>query len=264
MSRPLPIALTIAGSDSGGGAGVQADLKTFHQFGVYGTSAITAVTAQNTVGVKSIHPIPLTDVRAQIDAVVTDLPPVAFKTGMLGSTELVECVADRITAHALGNYVMDPVMVSTSGHRLLSEDAERAIANLLLPMTDLVTPNLHEAAILTGDVIASVDDMARAARHLVERGASAALVKGGHLDGDATDLLWDGSEERLWQRPRIDTAHTHGTGCTLSAAITAGLALGQDLDSAVERAIRFIGRAIESAPGLGQGHGPVNHFSPVD
>ena len=265
MTSPtLPIALTIAGSDSGGGAGIQADLKTFHAFGVYGTSVITAVTAQNTRGVTSIHPIPVGHVMAQIDAVATDLPPAALKTGMLATAELVSTVADAIRKLDFAGYVMDPVMVATSWDRLLEEAAERSLVEELLPLATVVTPNLDEAAILTGLVVETVDGMSAAAKRIVELGASAALVTGGHLDGDAVDLLWNGFDQRIWRRPRIDTRHTHGTGCTLSAAIAAGLAHGHDLVQSVDRATRFIGRAIAAAPRLGQGRGPVNHFVVVD
>lgn len=256
-----PIALTIAGSDSGGGAGIQADLKTFHRFGVYGTSAITAVTAQNTTGVQAIHPVPVRDVRAQIDSVVTDLRPDALKTGMLATAELAREVARTIREYDLDNYVLDPVMVATSGDRLLESDAESALGEALLPLSTVVTPNLEEAAILVGRPVGTLEEMRSAARALVESGAQAALVKGGHLDGDAIDLLWDGADEYLFRRPRIDTRHTHGTGCTLSAAIAAGLARGDALVDAVEAATRFVGRAIATAPGLGRGRGPVNHFA---
>jgi hydroxymethylpyrimidine/phosphomethylpyrimidine kinase len=255
-----PIALTIAGSDSGGGAGIQADLKTFCAFEVYGTSAITAVTAQNTVGVSSIHAVPVTAVRAQIDAVVTDLRPNAFKTGMLTTQELVCEVAKAIHEHRLDRYVMDPVMVATSGDRLLDSGAEASLANELLPLTTLITPNLHEAAILLDTPLSSLKDLRAASRSLVERGAGAALIKGGHLEGEAIDILWDGSEEHIWRRPKIKTTRTHGSGCTLSAAITAGLARSDDLVDAVDRAIRFVVRAIRTAPPLGEGNGPLNHF----
>jgi hydroxymethylpyrimidine/phosphomethylpyrimidine kinase len=264
MAARLPIALTIAGSDSGGGAGIQADLKTFHQFGVFGTSVITAVTAQNTRGVSAIHAIPLADVVAQIDALADDLPPAAFKTGMLATARLVTAVADAVRRHGLPRYVMDPVMVATSGDRLLEPAAEHSLRDDLLPLATVVTPNLEEAAILSGMTVESLDDMAAAARRIVELGAAAALVKGGHLRGEAVDLLWDGVEQRLWRRPRIETRHTHGTGCTLSAGIAAGLARGDDLVRSVDRATRFVGRAIAAAPALGKGRGPVNHFVPVD
>jgi hydroxymethylpyrimidine/phosphomethylpyrimidine kinase len=263
MPDPRPIALTIAGSDSGGGAGIQADLKTFHAHGVFGTSALTAVTAQNTLGVTAVHSIPLGVVRAQIEAVVSDLPPQALKSGMLATAELVETVADAIESHELPNFVLDPVMVATSGDRLLEADAEASLVTRLLPLASVVTPNLHEAQILTGLDVRSVPEMRIAAKALVELGAGAALLKGGHLGGDAVDLLWDGSEERVWRKPRLDTPHTHGTGCTLSAAIAAGLARGLPLIYATERAVQWVARAIESAPRLGAGHGPVDHFAPV-
>ena len=262
MTSPkLPIALTIAGSDSGGGAGIQADLKSFHAFGVFGTSAITAVTAQNTLGVRAIHPIPLRIVRDQIDAVAEDLPPGGAKTGMLATAGLVRTVARALREHGIPNYVMDPVMVATSGDRLLDEDAQEALVADLMPLATLVTPNLHEAAILTGRPVSTVREMRLAARSLVEMGAGAALVKGGHLpEGEAVDLFWDGTVERTWRRSRMDTPHTHGTGCTLSAAAAAGLARGLPLAEAVDLAVDFVARAIRTAPGLGRGHGPVNHF----
>lgn len=258
----LPIALTIAGSDSGGGAGIQADLKTFHQFGVFGTSAVTAITAQNTIGVTAIHPIPLPDVRAQIDAVATDLRPEALKTGMLATGALARAVAEAIEHHDLRRLVVDPVMVATSGDRLLEADAESALREHLVPLATLVTPNLEEAEILTGRTVRTAPEMLRAAQAIVEAGAGAVLVKGGHLEGGIIDVLWDGRRETVWRHERIETRHTHGTGCTLSAAITAGLASGRDLGRAVDLAIAFITRAIATAPGLGSGRGPVNHFAP--
>jgi hydroxymethylpyrimidine/phosphomethylpyrimidine kinase len=262
MSTSLPIALTIAGSDSGGGAGIQADLKTFHAFGVYGTSAITAITVQNTLGVTGIHPIPLETVRGQIDAVASDLPPAAVKTGMLATVPLVEAVARAIREHDLGNLVVDPVMVATSGDRLLEAAAESAIARVLLPLATLVTPNLHEARILTGLPVEGEEGMEAAARKLVAMGAAAALVKGGHMGGEeSVDLLFDGREVRSWRRPRILTRHTHGTGCTLSAAVAAGLARGLGTGDAAAAAIDYVARAITTAPGLGRGNGPVNHFA---
>ena len=258
----LPIALTIAGSDSGGGAGIQADLKTFHAFGVFGTSALTAITAQNTRGVSAIHPIPLEVVRAQIEAVAEDLPPAGFKTGMLATVPLVETVAQAIREHGLPNYVLDPVMVATSGDRLLDADAEGALVRELLPLSALITPNLHEAGILTGKPVTTLEDMRAAAHGLVEMGAGATLVKGGHLGkGEAVDLLWDGSREWSWRRLRMETPHTHGTGCTLSAAAAACLARGLPLPEAVDQAVDFVARAIGTAPGLGGGRGPVNHFA---
>jgi hydroxymethylpyrimidine/phosphomethylpyrimidine kinase len=258
----LPIALTIAGSDSGGGAGIQADLKTFQAFGVFGTSALTAITAQNTLAVSAIHAIPLEIVRAQIDALAQDLFPAATKSGMLATAELVETVATTIRDHGIPNYVLDPVMVATSGDRLLDEDAEGALVEQLLPLASLVTPNLHEAEILTGASVTTLDNMRMAARTLVGMGAGAALVKGGHLEGEeAVDLLWDGEEERIWRRTRMETTNTHGTGCTLSAAAAAALARKHSLAEAVDMALDFVARAIRTAPGLGRGHGPVNHFA---
>lgn len=262
MDHPLPVALTIAGSDSGGGAGIQADLKTFHAFGVFGTSALTAITAQNTLGVHAVHAVPLDIVEAQIQAVAEDLPPGATKTGMLATSDLVRTVARKIRELSLPNLVVDPVMVSTTGHRLLDPDAEEALAEELLPLATLVTPNLHEAGILVRERVDSLEAMAWAARRLVEMGARAALVKGGHLSQDkAVDLLWDGRRERIWERPRLTTRHTHGTGCTLSAAAAAGLARALPLEEAVALAVDFVARAIASAPGLGRGFGPVNHFA---
>ncbi len=196
-----------------------------------------------------------------------DLRPDALKTGMLATAELAREVARAIREHGLGTYVMDPVMVATSGDRLLESDAEAALAEDLLPLAAVVTPNLEETAILLGRPVTTLDEMRSAARSLVEMGAAAALVKGGHQPGDGeqvVDVLWDGSTEHVFRHPRIDTPHTHGTGCTLSAAIAAGLARGDDLGDAVERAIRFVGRAIETAPGLGGGRGPVNHFASLD
>ena len=259
---PAPaVALTIAGSDSGGGAGIQADLKTFHAFGVFGTSAVTAITAQNTVRVSAVHTVPIKVVRAQIDAVMGDLDPAAVKTGMLATAEMVVEVARAITHHRLDHFVLDPVMVATSGDSLLGKDAEEALVRDLLPQAELITPNLHEARILTGREIATPADMSWAARELVRMGARAALVKGGHLSAEEiVDVLWDGSAEHTWSRPRIATVNTHGTGCTLSAGVTANLALGVPLKDAVDGALDFVARAIATASDLGQGHGPVNHF----
>ncbi|MGD2045038.1 MAG: bifunctional hydroxymethylpyrimidine kinase/phosphomethylpyrimidine kinase [Gemmatimonadota bacterium] len=264
MSISPPIALTIAGSDSGGGAGIQADLKTFQAFGVFGTSAITAITAQNTRGVDAIHAVPVDVVRAQIDAVVSDLRPAALKSGMLATAELVSTVASAIHEHGLRRYVLDPVMVATSGDRLLEEDAVATIARKLVPLADLVTPNLPEAAILADMEVETPDEMVKAGRRILDLGAGAVLIKGGHLQGEIVDILLGSGEERRWSRPRIDTQHTHGTGCTLSAAIAASLSLGRDLPDAVEQGIRFTGRAIAEAPGLGSGRGPVNHFVDID
>jgi hydroxymethylpyrimidine kinase/phosphomethylpyrimidine kinase len=257
----LPVALTIAGSDSGGGAGIQADLKTFHAFGVFGTSAITAITAQDTRGVHGVHAVPVDLVRRQIEVVADDLRPAAFKTGMLATAELVEAVAAAIRELRLPRYVLDPVMVATSGDRLLDRDAESAVSDLLLPLAALVTPNLDEARLLAGRAVEGEADMLAVANALVERGAEAALVKGGHLEGEeVVDVLVDSAGSRTWRRRKLRTTSTHGTGCTLSAAIAAGLALGRPLRQAVDIALDYAHRAIADAPGLGAGHGPLNHF----
>jgi hydroxymethylpyrimidine/phosphomethylpyrimidine kinase len=260
----VKIALTIAGSDSGGGAGIQADLKTFHQFGVFGTSAIVALTAQNTCGVRAVEAVSHRMVEAQLDALAADLPPDALKTGMLADTGLVALVAAAIRAHRWSPLVLDPVMVSTSGDRLLSPGAERVLREALLPLAAVVTPNLDEAEILTGRAVRDVPAMERAGAELLALGAAAALVKGGHLDEPVlTDVLVSPRGVRRFPRTRLATAATHGTGCTLSSAITAGLALGRDLDTAVGDALDYVARAIAAAPGLGQGHGPLNHTVPA-
>lgn len=256
----LPVVLSIAGSDSGGGAGIQADLKTFQAAGTFGTTAVTAITAQNTLGVTAVHPVPLDVVRAQIDAVCLDLRPAACKSGMLATRELVGLVADAIRDHRLTKYVLDPVMVATSGARLLAEDAERNVAESLVPLATLVTPNLDEAAILVGHPVRGEEEMARAAEAIVGMGAGAALLKGGHLEGDdLVDILYDGTDWYEWRRLKQVTTSTHGTGCTLSAAIAAGLAHGQPLPAAVDRALEYVQRALAAAPGLGRGHGPMDH-----
>ena len=260
----MRIALTIAGSDSGGGAGIQADLKTFQRFDVFGTSAITAVTAQNTRGVSRWEAISPELVRAQIDAVAEDLAPAAFKTGMLANAAVASAVAQAIRDHALRNYVLDPVMVATSGDVLFESDAIEVIRRELVPLAALITPNLHEAEILTGEEIADEDAMARAAETLVkDLGAQAALIKGGHLDSGerVVDILYDGNV-RAFRARRLATTSTHGSGCTLSAAITAQLARGESLHAAVRRSIDYVHNAIATAPGLGSGHGPLNHLAP--
>ena len=260
----MKIALTIAGSDSGGGAGIQADLKTFHQFGVFGTSVVTAVTAQNTRRVEAWQAVPVALVVRQLDALAEDLPPLAVKSGMLASGEIVEVVAAAIARHRLPNYVLDPVMVATSGDRLLAPEAGALVAQHLLPLAALVTPNLDEAAMLVGEEVRNRSQMARAARALLKLGARAALVTGGHLEGEEiVDVLAADGALREFAHRRIDTASTHGTGCTLSAAIAAGLAHGRGLPQAVADALDFVQRAIAAAPGLGGGHGPLNHFVPA-
>jgi hydroxymethylpyrimidine/phosphomethylpyrimidine kinase len=269
----LPIALTIAGSDSGGAAGIQADLKTFHQFGVYGTTVIAALTAQNTRAVTAVHPVPAAFVDAQLQALADDLPPHALKSGMLATAELVERVAAAIERFGWRAYVLDPVMVASSGARLLSPDAEALVRERLVPRAQLVTPNLDEAEILVGFPVRDPAAMERAGGSLVERGAGAALIKGGHLAGrDLVDVLVTRAATTRFRHPRLDTTSTHGTGCTLSAAITAGLARWNATGSSqppplaelAGAALDFVARAIAAAPGLGGGRGPVNHLVPAD
>jgi hydroxymethylpyrimidine/phosphomethylpyrimidine kinase len=260
----MKIALTIAGSDSGGGAGIQADLKTFHQFGVHGTSAIVALTAQNTLGVRAVHAVPAAMVDAQLAALAEDLPPDAVKTGMLATSALVRQVATAIRTHGWRRYVCDPVMVATSGDRLLDAEAEAVIRERLLPLALLVTPNLDEAAILSQLPVGTPSEMAAAGHKLLDLGAGAALIKGGHLVGAImTDVLVTADGTREFTHPRLATRSTHGTGCTLSAAITAGLALGRPLHQAVADGLDYVHRAMREAPQLGQGHGPLNHRVPA-
>jgi hydroxymethylpyrimidine/phosphomethylpyrimidine kinase len=254
------VALTIAGSDPSGGAGIQADLKTFHQFGVYGEAAITLLTVQNTAGVSRVECVPARLVIDQVRAVLEDIPPGAAKTGALGNAEIVEAVAEMAAGFEFP-LVVDPVMVSKHGAPLISPDACEAIAERLLPRAFLVTPNLEEAAALTGIEVRDVGAMREAAARLCKAGARAALVKGGHLEGSATDVLFARGEWHEFTAPRLKTRSTHGTGCTYSAAITAELARGSELEAAIARAKAFVTEAIRTAPGLGQGAGPLNHHA---
>lgn len=256
------VCLTIAGSDPSGGAGIQADLKTFHQFGVYGEAAITLLTVQNSVRVSRVQVLPPWLVLEQIAAVIEDIPPAAAKTGALGSAEVVEAVAGA-AANWKFPLVVDPVMISKHGLPLLPQEAIRVVSAELLPRAALVTPNVPEAEALTGMKIVTLDDMREAAAAIHRLGAGAVLIKGGHLAGDATDVLYDGREWQEFPGERIETRNTHGTGCTYSAAITAGLARGQALADAVAAAKRFIEAAIRTNPGLGHGSGPVNHHARV-
>ncbi|HET7483543.1 MAG TPA: bifunctional hydroxymethylpyrimidine kinase/phosphomethylpyrimidine kinase [Actinomycetota bacterium] len=255
----LPVALTIAGSDSGGGAGIQADLKVFFALGCHGTSALTALTAQNTVGVRGIHEVPEEFVVSQIDAVVDDLGVAAAKTGMLASAGIVQAVAKAVEAAAITNLVVDPVFVSKHRDRLLASDAVDSLKRHLIPLALVVTPNLHEASGLVDIDISSLDDMREAARRLHGLGARTVLVKGGHLDDDlAIDVFYDGDRMTELSGPRFDTADTHGTGCAISAAIAAYLARGYAVGDAVAAAKEFISGAIEHSLRLGGGYGPVN------
>lgn len=254
------IAMTIAGSDSGGGAGIQADLKTFAAWEVYGTSVIVALTAQNTLGVHAVHAVPAEMITAQLDAVVSDIPPDAVKTGMLATRELVELVAGAIEHGLWDEYVCDPVMVSTSGDRLLDENAIEAVRDRLVPLALCVTPNLDEAEILTGLTVRNPEQMVEAGKALLDLGATSALIKGGHLVSDIlVDIFVTEDHVARFTRPRQQTRATHGTGCTLSAAITAALALGIEIEHAVPMALDYLQKAIYAAPGIGQGKGPVWH-----
>ena len=253
--------LSIAGSDSGGGAGIQADLKTMAALGCFGMTAITALTAQNTTGVRSIHAVPARMLADQIDAVVEDIGVDAVKIGMLHSAEIVQTVAAAIDRHHLPRVVLDPVMIATSGAVLIDEQAVAVIVRELFPKAAVITPNLDEAALLVRRPIATEDDMASAARQLIDMGANAALVKGGHLRGDTvTDLLLVRGAEPVWMRaPRIATPNTHGTGCTLSSAIATFLGQGVPLEQAIDRARGFVRSALRAAPGFGAGAGPLGH-----
>jgi hydroxymethylpyrimidine/phosphomethylpyrimidine kinase len=254
----LPVALTIAGSDSGGGAGIQADLKTFAALGVHGTSAITAITAQNTVSVTDIFELSPALISSQIAAVVDDIGVDAAKTGMLSSSEIIDAVATAIKRHGIRNLVVDPVMVAKAGARLLRDDAVDALRTLLLPLAAIITPNLPEAEVLLGRPIRTIDERRQAARDLVAMGSRAAVVKGGHAGEDVTDVYWDGIELVELKAERVATRNTHGSGCVFSAAITAGLATGLEPLAAVREAKEFITGAIEASLELGHGHGPVN------
>ncbi len=255
-----PVALTIAGSDPSGGAGIQADLKTFHQFGVYGEAVITLITVQNTVAVKRVEVLDPALVAAQAVAVCEDIPPGAVKTGALGNAAVIRAVAEVARRFAFC-LVVDPVMVSKHGAPLLGEAGEEVLRRELLPLARLVTPNLPEASVLSGAPVSDPASMREAARRILDLGPKAVLVKGGHLGSGAVDILFDGSDWIELREEKIDTPHTHGTGCTYSAAITACLAKGMALPEAVIRAKAFITRAIRENPGLGRGSGPVNHHA---
>jgi len=261
-NRPVPVALTIAGSDSGGGAGIQADLKTFTVLGVYGMSVITAITAQNTVAVTRADALAPDLVVAQFDAVMEDIGCDSAKTGMLANAQIIEVVADRAKRHALTTLVVDPVMVAKSGDALLAAEARDALINVLLPVSAVVTPNLHEAGVLVGREIATPEDMREAAAEIADMGPQAVVVKGGHLPDQPMDLLYlrDSGEEIALTGKRFETKNSHGTGCTFSAAIAAFFARGDDLVAAVRQAKTFISLAIEHSLDLGAGHGPTNHI----
>jgi len=258
-----PVALTIAGSDSGGGAGIQADLKSMQANGAYAASVITAITAQNTVAVTNAMDVPVDMIVAQIDAVMEDLPVRAAKTGMLSSIAIIEVVAERLAHYNIGNLVVDPVMISKSGFDLLHPDAMAALRDRMLPLATVCTPNVQEAMRLTGmSSIRTESDARRAACIIHEMGPQAVLLKGGHLDDEmyAVDVLYDGQDFRVYREPRIDTKNTHGTGCTYASAIAANLAQGMALNAAVARAKLYVTKAIRAGLDIGAGHGPTDHF----
>ncbi len=255
-------ALTIAGSDSGGGAGIQADLKTFTAFGVFGTSAITALTAQNTTGVQGIHEVDSEFVRQQITSVLDDIGTDAVKTGMLVNPRIVKVVAKTVREYRLKNVVVDPVMIAKSGDSLLSEEACKTVIDELIPLSLVITPNIHEAEAMLGKVIKTRDDMKEAAKDIKDMGCKWVIIKGGHMDDSmATDVVYNGTEFFLLSEPRHDTKNSHGTGCTFSSAIAAGLAKGYSPLKAIQQAKAFVSMAIKEAVDIGKGHGPTNHFA---
>ena len=256
----VPKALTIAGSDSGGGAGIQADLKTFSAFRVFGTSVLTAITAQNSVGVHGVHELPPAFVRAQLDAVLSDFGADAVKIGMLSSAAIAGAVAEGLGAHAHGPIVLDPVMIAKSGDPLLRPDARQVLIDRVLPLAEVVTPNLPEAGALASMTVADEKTMEEAARRIGALGARTVLVKGGHLKDSATDILWDGTRITRYAAPRVGSASPHGTGCTLSSAIAAGLARGRALDDAIRDAKAYVTAAIREGFAAGRGVGVLRHF----
>ena len=255
----MKTALTIAGSDSSGGAGIQADLKTMIANGVYAMTAITALTAQNTTGVQGIFEVTPEFLEQQIDSVFTDIRPDAVKIGMVSSVGLIESIAKKLKQYEAENIVVDPVMVATSGSRLISEDAIGALKELLLPMATVLTPNIPEAEVLSGMEVKTADDMIAAAKYISETYHCAVLCKGGHQLNDANDLLYRNGDYKWFNGKRIDNPNTHGTGCTLSSAIASNLAKGYDLDTAVERAKAYVSGALAAMLDLGQGSGPMDH-----
>ena len=260
--KEVPSALTIAGTDPSGGAGIQADLKTFQELKSYGMSVITSVVSQNTTGVQDVYHLPTSVIETQLDSVLDDMDVHAFKTGMIADREMMEVIREK-TKNLGIPYVMDPVMVTTSGDTLIEEDARDFLRDELLPLTTVVTPNIPEAEYLLNRKIEHVEDMKKAAKDIVtEFGVEAALIKGGHIKGDATDFLYDGNELHTFSADRVDTKHTHGTGCTLSAAITAYISQGYSLEGAVDNAKKYVTLAIQHSLALGNGSGPTNHWAP--
>ncbi len=257
----MKTALTIAGTDPSGGAGIQADIKTMTANGVFALAAVTAVVAQNTTGVKSFRESPPDFLAQQLDCVFTDIFPDAVKTGMVASVPLIGVIADKLEEYGAGNIVVDPVMVATSGDRLIAEDALEALKSRLLPLAAVLTPNIPEAEILCGRAVRTEEDMVRAARDIGGTYGCAVLCKGGHQISDASDFLWQpGGKERWFRSRRVDNPNTHGTGCTLSSAIASNLAKGFDLETAVERAKEYISGALSACLNLGHGSGPMDHM----
>lgn len=260
MKTRVPRAMTVAGSDSGGGAGIQADLKTFAAFGVYGTSAITAITAQNTVGVVAVHELPPKMVAAQIDAVVKDIGVDGAKTGMLANTGIIEVVAEKVKEHRIEKLVVDPVMVAKSGDPLLRPEAIQALKERLLPFAYIVTPNLPEAEVLVGRKLEGEEEIREAAKEIHGMGPKFVVIKGGHRTGDATDFLFDGNRFQEFRAERIKTPHTHGTGCTFAAGLTACLAKGMTTAEALAAVKAYVTEALTQAYPVGNGRSPVHHF----
>lgn len=260
--KKIPCALTIAGTDPTGGAGIQADLKTFQELKSYGMSVITSVVSQNTTGVQAVHHLPLDMIEEQLTSIISDVPVHAFKTGMIANINMMKVIAKKVT-DLNAHFVMDPVMVATSGDPLIAEEARDYLRDYLLPLTSIVTPNIPEAESLTGDTIETEDDMKEAAAYIVKTlGARSAIVKGGHLKGDAIDFFYDGNQIHSFTAQRIKTNNTHGTGCTLSAAITAYLSQDLPLLTAVDKAKKYVTSAIKHSLDLGHGNGPTNHWAP--
>ncbi len=255
-----PKAMTIAGSDSGGGAGIQADLKTFAALGVYGTSAITAITAQNTKGVTAVHELPPEMVAAQIDAIMTDIGADAAKTGMLSNAGIIQVVAEKIREHGIEKLVVDPVMVAKSGDPLLRPEAVSALKEVLLPVAYVVTPNLPEAEVLVGEKLKSEEEIRQAAKKIHAMGVRYVIMKGGHREGEAVDLLFDGESFHEFWAERVLTPHTHGTGCTFSAGLAACLAKGMTVPEAVQAVKAYLTEALKQAFPIGGGKSPVHHF----
>lgn len=260
MNMKIKTALTIAGSDSSGGAGIQADLKTFSAHGIYGMSVITAVTAQNTQGVLAIQDIDQEIVEKQIEAIFEDLPVDSVKIGMVSKIETIQAIYNKLSYYQPAFIVLDPVMVSKSGHHLLKEESTNTLIELLLPLSTVITPNLPEAEVITGRKIDTHEDMEVAAKQIYEMGPKNVFIKGGHLEEDATDILYDGAKFTYFKQQRIHTKNTHGTGCTLSSAIASNLALGFSMKKAVKKAKEYITMAIEHSLDIGKGAGPTHHF----